>query len=152
MCFFCFSYIELAYDTAPLLFSLSFSFLFFGLHVARASPGSTLVNDPLFGAALLIVSVRKTVAGLPDFFLGPYFPCIMCIMRTYTPSSRSRHAGDVLIFPLHVWMYMSVTIVRAQFSSVDAYSARFWAYLLPQTWSARVLTLGRTASKAPPYR
>ena len=88
--------------------------------------------------ALLIVSVRKTVVGLPDFFSWTIF--------------RLHHVYDGNIYPRHVWMYLSLMFVRAQFSSVDAYSTRFWAYLLPQTRSARVLTLGRTASKAPPYR
>ena len=56
-----------------------------------------------------------------------------------------------LIFPLHVWMYLSL-IFRAQFSSIDAYCTRDWAYLHPQTWSVRVLAFGRTAPKSPIYR
>ena len=75
----------------------SFSFLFFGLLIARASPVSILVNDsPLCFAASLMVSARSTVVS---FALGPSFPCIMYVMGTYTPFLRSRHVGDVFFFP-----------------------------------------------------
>ena len=42
-----------------------------------------LLKNPPSG--VLIVSARKNVVGLPDLFLGPSFPCIMCMMGTYTP-------------------------------------------------------------------
>ena len=98
-----------------------------------------------------MVSVRKTVIGLPDFS-WTIFPLHHVHNGNIYPRLRVRATLDVLIFPPRVRMYLSLMLVRAQFSSVDAYSTRFWAYLLPQTRSARVLTLGRTASEAPPYR
>ena len=121
--------------------------------MARVSP---LVNDsPLCFVAFLIVSARKTVVGLPYLLSWTTFP----LRRVhdgniYPPSSCWRHADDVLIVLPHDWTYTyfpSTLVVRAQFSSVDAYFPRFWAYLLPLTWSARVLALGRTALKAPHY-
>ena len=41
------------------------------------------------------------------------------------------HVYDGNIYLRHVWMYLSLMFVRVKFSSVGAYSARFWAYLTP---------------------
>ena len=128
----------LVYDPEPLLFSL-FSFLFvFGLLIARASPGSTIVNDPLFVCDFgrSISSRNRCRFARFIFCLGPSFP--------------QHHVYDGNIYHRTVWMYSSLMFVRATFSSVDAYSTRFWADL--QTWSARALSMGRTATKAPPCR
>ena len=115
----------------------SFSFSFFGLLIARASPGSTLVNDPLFACGFAYSISSRYRCRFARCFLS------------WTIFSQ-HHVYDRNIYLRHVWMYLSLMFARAKFSSVDAYSTRFWAYLLPQTWSARALTLGRAASKAPP--
>ena len=109
----------------PTRFFFSFLFLFFSffffvfsLLVARASPGSTLCD---FG-----YSIRsRNRCRFARFFLS------------WTIFSQ-HHVYDGNIYLLHVWMYLSLMFVRAKFWSVDAYSNRFWASLLPQTWSARI--------------
>ena len=122
----------------PTRFFFFCSFLFvFGLLRARASPGSTLVNDPLFVCDFAYSISSRNRCRFARFFLS------------WTIFSQ-HHVYDGNIYLRHVRMYLSLMFVRAKFSSVDAYSTRFWAYLLPQTWSARALSLGRTASKAPP--
>ena len=129
-------------------------FVFSGLLIARVSLDFPLVNDfPLCFAASLMVSARQNIAGLPDFPLFDHLsPASRARWERVPPLSVFAPRGCWFKFPLHVWMYLSLMLVRAQFSSVDACSPRFWAYLLPQTRSARELTLGRTASEAPVYR
>ena len=118
-------------------FFFPFSFLFFGVLIARATPGSTLVNDPLFVCDFGYSISSRNRRRFSRFLLS------------WTVFSQN-HVYDGNIYLRHVWMYLSLMFVRSKFLSEDAYSTRFWASLLPQTWSARALTLGRTALKAPP--
>ena len=119
-------------------FFLSIYFLFvFGLLIARAFPGSSLVNDPLFVCDFGYSISSRNRCRFGRFFLA------------WTIFSQHL-VYDENIFLRHVRMYSSLMFVRAKFSSVDACSTRFWAYLITQTWSARALSLGRTATKAPP--
>ena len=67
-------------------FVFCFSFLFFGFLIARASPGSNLVNDPLFGCGFAYSSSSRNRCRFARFFvIGQSFTCIMCMMGTYTP-------------------------------------------------------------------
>ena len=119
-------------------FFFSFSFFLFGLLITRVSPSSTLVNDPLFLRLRLWYQFAKPLYVCPIcFFLRHLFPA-SCALWEHIPPSRLE------VFVLDVW--------SSERFVIDAYSTRFWAYVLPQTWSARALTWGRTASKTPPYR
>ena len=91
----------MVYDPDPILFFLFLSFFFFGLLMARASPGSTIVNDPLFVCDFAYSISSRNRCRFARFFLS------------WTILSQ-HHVYDGNIDFHHVWMYWSLMFCSSE--------------------------------------